>query len=111
MPYALGALRTTTGYHIPYDRELFFGINLFVESDLLLKGKIALRFPASSFADLTARGRALLTEMAIRARMFLGTSFAARGVEKALVLGEALECLFGVGHPFPPKNNLFRNSH
>jgi len=69
------------------DRELFFDINLFVESNLLLKGQLILRFPASSFTDLTARGRALLTEMAIRARMFLGTSFAARGVEKALILG------------------------
>jgi hypothetical protein len=46
-----------------------------------------LRFSASSSANLAARGRALLTEMAIRARMFFRTFFAARGVEKALILG------------------------
>jgi hypothetical protein len=69
------------------DWELFFGVHFFIESNLLLKGKLVLRLPAGSFADLAARGRALLTEMAIRARMFLGRSFATRAVEKALVLG------------------------
>jgi len=69
------------------DCGLFLGVHFFIESNLLLKGKLVLRFSASSFTDLAARGRALLTEMAIRARMFLGTSFAAGGVEKALVLG------------------------
>jgi len=69
------------------DRELFFGVDFVVESDLLSKGKLVIRFPASPFANLTARGRALLAEMAIGARMFLGTSFTARGVEKALMLG------------------------
>ena len=66
--------------------KLFFGVDFVVESNLLLKGKVVLRFPASSFADLAARGRALLTEMAIRAGMFLGSSSAARLVEKALIL-------------------------
>jgi len=69
------------------DFGLFFGVHLFIEGNLLLKGKLVFRFTASSFADLAARGRALLTEMAIRARMFFRTSFTARVVEKALVLG------------------------
>jgi len=68
------------------DFGLFFGVHFFIESNLLLKGKLVFRFTASSFTDLTARGRALLTEMAIWARMFLGGSSAARAVEKALIL-------------------------
>jgi len=69
------------------DRELFFGVDFVVESDLLSKGKLFFRFPASSFANLAARGRALLAEMTIRARMLLGASLTARGIEKALILG------------------------
>jgi hypothetical protein len=67
--------------------RLFFGVDFVIESDLLLKGKLVLRFPASFFTDLAARGRALLTEMAVRAGMFLGGSFTARVVEKSLILG------------------------
>jgi hypothetical protein len=69
------------------DFRLFFGVHFFIESNLLLKGKLIFRFPASSFAHLAARGRALLTEMAIWARMFLRPSSAARLVEKTLILG------------------------
>ena len=54
---------------------------------MLLKGKLVLRLPACSLANLAAGGRALLAKMAIRARMFLGTSLTARGIEKALILG------------------------
>ena len=77
----------TTGYCIFYERELFFRVNFLEESDLLSEGKLLFRFPARSFANLAARGRALLAEMAIRAGMFFGTSLTARGVEKALILG------------------------
>ena len=76
---------------------------------MLLQGKLVFRFPAGSFTNLAARGRALLAEVAIRARMFLGTSLTARGVEKTLILGYALECFFRVGHPFPP-NMYFQQS-
>lgn len=69
------------------DFGLFFGVHLFIEGNLLLKGKLVFRLTASSFTDLAARGRALLAEVAIRARMFLRTSSAARVVEKALILG------------------------
>ena len=69
------------------DFGLFFGVHFFIEGDLLLKGKLVFRFAASSFTDLAARGGALLTEVAIWARMFLRTSSAARVVEKTLILG------------------------
>jgi hypothetical protein len=69
-----------------FDCGLLFGVDSVVESDLLSKGKLIFRFPAGSFTDLTARRRALLAEMAIRARMFLGAFLTARGIEKALIL-------------------------
>jgi hypothetical protein len=69
------------------DWALFFGIYLLIEGNLLAKGKLVCRFLAGFFAGLAARGRALLTEMAIWARIFLEPSSAARIVEKALILG------------------------
>ena len=54
---------------------------------MLLKGKLVFRFPACSLANLATGGRALLAKMAIGARMFLGASLTARGIEEALILG------------------------
>jgi len=68
------------------DFELFFAVHCFIESNLLFKGKLVCGFPASSSANLAARGCAFLTEMAIRARMFLRAPFTARVIEKALIL-------------------------
>jgi hypothetical protein len=67
--------------------RLFFGVDLVEESDLLSKGKLVCRFLTGFFADLAAGGRALLTEMAIWARILLGPSPTARLVEYSLILG------------------------
>ena len=44
----------TTGCCIPWDGELFFRVDFIVEGDLLSKGKLIFRFPASSFANLAS---------------------------------------------------------
>jgi hypothetical protein len=97
-----------TGYWVQatgfFDWELFFGIDLIVESNLLSKGKLVFRFPACSFTHLAAGGRALLAEMAIGARMLLGSLSAARIEEKALIHRQALKFLFRVGHRSPQKS-------